>query len=420
MSEWAESALFLLAAFEKGRKVSTAGFPASGYLPYLGAEAISGGNQNEYAHPNGAVVADEHDVLMLWDGERSGLVGKGRLGVVSSTAARLSPCGSVGSGFLFYALDERFEWIQGRRTGTGIPHVPKDLGRILCVSYPTDRGEQARIVEILSTVDEAIEQTKRLLAKHQLIKAGLMHDLFTCGLTPHARLRPRRDEAPHLYKNSPFGPIPKEWEIHRAESLTAGITKGTTPSGLVEEEQPDFVPFIRVQNLSFDGSLAFESDVMFVARAVHVGVLARSIVYPGDVLMNIVGPPLGKVSIVPDSHVEWNINQAIAVFRPRDPGLRDYVANFLLSAVGQSWLARRAKRTSGQVNLTLELCRDLPVPMPRDDSERDMIARVLGACDQAIRTERDFLRKLNREKCGLMHDLLTGEVTVPIPETNDA
>ncbi len=325
----------------------------------------------------------------------------------------------VDVGFLYQRIRQGVLDLARLNQGTSINGVVRrDL-----VGYPIrlpDLPVQRRIAEVLSTVDEAIEQTGKLIAKHQQVKVGLTHDLFTRGLTPDGHLRPLHSEAPQLYEDSPLGLIPKEWEIHRAESLTAGITKGTTPSGLVEEERPDFVPFIRVQNLSFDGSLAFESDVMFVARAVHVGVLARSIVYPGDVLMNIVGPPLGKVSIVPDSHAEWNINQAIAVFRLRNPELCAYMASFLLSAIGQSWLARRAKRTSGQVNLTLELCRDLPIPMPRDDSERDLIARVLGACDQAIGTERDFLRKLNREKCGLMHDLLTGEVTVPIPETDDA
>jgi type I restriction enzyme, S subunit len=50
------------------------------------------------------------------------------------------------------------------------------------------------------------------MAKHQQIKAGLMHDLFTRGVTPDGHVRPTRFEAPHLYKETPFGWIPKEWE----------------------------------------------------------------------------------------------------------------------------------------------------------------------------------------------------------------
>ena len=78
---------------------------------------------------------------------------------------------------------------------------------------------QTKIAEILSTVDGAIEQTEALIAKCQQIKAGLMQDLFTRGITPDGHLRPTRAQAPHLYKESPLGWIPKEWGIVRVEDL---------------------------------------------------------------------------------------------------------------------------------------------------------------------------------------------------------
>lgn len=36
----------------------------------------------------------------------------------------------------------------------------------------------------------------------------------------------------------------------------------------------------------------------------------------------------------------------------------------LLSPVAQQWLQARAKTTAGQTNLTLELCRAMPIPLP--------------------------------------------------------
>ena len=39
-------------------------------------------------------------------------------------------------------------------------------------------------------VDRAIEQTEALIAKYEQIKTGLMHDLFTRGVTTDGRLRP--------------------------------------------------------------------------------------------------------------------------------------------------------------------------------------------------------------------------------------
>jgi len=56
--------------------------------------------------------------------------------------------------------------------------------------------QQRRIAEILSTVDEAIEQTEALIAKTQAIKAGLMHDLFARGVLPNGQLRPPARRGP--------------------------------------------------------------------------------------------------------------------------------------------------------------------------------------------------------------------------------
>ena len=37
--------------------------------------------------------------------------------------------------------------------------------------------------------------------------------------------------------------------------------------------------------------------------------------FPNDILMNIVGPPLGKTALLDDSYLEYNMNQAIVFYR---------------------------------------------------------------------------------------------------------
>ncbi len=44
--------------------------------------------------------------------------------------------------------------------------------------------------------------------------------------------------------------------------------------------------------------------------------------------MNIVGLPLGKIAIVPDDFEEWNINQALAIFRCIDKSVNQYISVF--------------------------------------------------------------------------------------------
>ncbi len=150
----------------------------------------------------------------------------------------------------------------------------------------------------------------------------------------------------------------------KLEELCYFITKGTTPKAQDMSQDSGDIPYIKVYNLRFDTRLDFTINPTFVTKESHKNFLARSVVYPGDVLMNIVGPPLCKVSIVPDTYPEWNINQAIARFRC-NKGLNNlYLAWFLTTPFAEKQMLRNAKKTSGQLNLTLEICKNIEIPLP--------------------------------------------------------
>jgi type I restriction enzyme S subunit len=201
-------------------------------------------------------------------------------------------------------------------------------------------------------------------------------------------------EHPGKKYKEPAGPdvsalseLPEGWCWASAEQLCHFITKGTTPSA--DKLYPDSgdVPFIKVYNLTFSGQLDFAINPTYVSRKTHTGELARSIVMPGDVLMNIVGPPLGKVSIVPDTFPEWNINQAIARFRSVAPMNNWYLSICLQSEPILNWATTRAKATAGQFNLTLEICRELPIPVPPMDEQTRIAAEVEARLSAAAHSE---------------------------------
>lgn len=173
--------------------------------------------------------------------------------------------------------------------------------------------------------------------------------------------------------------VPTGWQWARAEEVCDFITKGTTPASHRMHSGAGHVPFIKVYNLTLTGDLDFSVNPTFIDRTTHTGQLERSRVLPGDVLMNIVGPPLGKVSMVPYDHPEWNINQAIAVFRPVPGLLNEYLCLALLESGTLERAVRLAKTTAGQSNLTLEICRDIPLPLPSEAEQREIARRVQAA-----------------------------------------
>jgi type I restriction enzyme S subunit len=294
--------------------------------------------------------------------------------------------------------------------GTAINNLRNaDLEAFGCDIPPPD--EQPKIAQILDTLDTAIHQTETIIAKLKAVKQGLLHDLLTRGIDANGELRPPQAEAPHLYKQSPLGWIPKEWDVAPTSTRCTLITKGTTPAGCDMWQDSEGIRFLRVDNLSFDGRFDLEASTFRVSVATHNGYLARSKCQPGDVLMNIVGPPLGKLGLVTEESGEININQAIALFRPTEKLVSRFLLIWLSSSISKAWLRKRAKQTSGQVNLTLALCQELPLPCISITEQQAIVNSVLAAKER-IFFEEAQLEKMQFEKSGLMDDLLTGRVRV--------
>jgi len=221
----------------------------------------------------------------------------------------------------------------------------------------------------------------------------------------------------NLYK------IPTSWDWLRAEEVCAFITKGTTPSKQNMTSGIGDIPYIKVYNLTFSGKLDFSIAPTFVGRATHEGELARSRVIAGDVLMNIVGPPLGKVSIVPDSYPEWNVNQAIAIFRPMPSIDRRYLSYWLSSPFSTKWSVSRSKATAGQSNLTLEICRNIPIPIPPLDEQIKIVSAIDRHCNvlKNCSEELSFVeRRLTKLDQSILDKAFTGQLVPQDPNDEPA
>jgi type I restriction enzyme S subunit len=191
------------------------------------------------------------------------------------------------------------------------------------------------------------------------------------------------------------------------------ITKGTTPSKDKLFSTKGDVPFLKVYNLTFNGTLDFSKDPTFVDNETHNVFLKRSIVFPDDVLMNIVGPPLGKVSIVPATYPEWNINQAMVRFRCKEKLFNKYLLYFLLCENTIRTYSRKAKATAGQFNLTLEICRDIKIPLPSLKEQKlivDELESKLTVCDKIEETISQSLQQSETLRQSILKKAFEGKL----------
>lgn len=226
--------------------------------------------------------------------------------------------------------------------------------------------EQAKFCDILIEQDALLSTYDDLLdSAKQVVKAST-NSLLTSSVDIA--------EAIARFSRTSEISLPNGWTLRTASEIcSAPVTSGSTPrSGIADIETG--LPFLRVQNLSFDGHLDFSSAKYLENDAFNSTI--KTHVQPGDVLTNIVGPPLGKVSLVPKGFPEAQINQAIVRFRPKNKLLGKYLTYYLMSEFAKSWLFSRSKKTSGQRNINSSTCASLPVPMPPTELIEEIAQRM--------------------------------------------
>lgn len=406
--EWEYEKLKQVVNISKGKIVPNFHQPISGSLPYIGASAFESPTST-WTASEGGVIAKPSDVLMLWDGERSGLVTTGLSGVISSTVARLRPNIGWSSLYLAHFLKSRFDFIQSRRTGTGVPHVPKDLGDILNVPKPP-LPEQQRIAQILDTLDRTIEGTQRIIEKLQATRQGLLHDLLTRGLDEHGQLRdPERN--PEQFKETELGKLPRAWEIGRVEDFgEVRLGRQRSPQ---HQSGRYTTPYLRVANV-FDGWIDY-SDVLEMdftpSEKTVYGLL------PGDILLNE-GQSLnlvGRPAMYEGEPGKFCYQNTLVRFRCGRQLVPSYTLSTFKRYLDTGVFQTIAKQTTSIAHLGADRFAKLLIAVPPLREQKAAVS-LLDAASKKIVGEQRRLDKLQALKRGLMDDLLTGRVRVPLSE----
>lgn len=274
--------------------------------------------------------------------------------------------------------------------------------------------QQRRIAEILDTVDEAIQQTEAVIAKLKEMKQGLLHDLLTRGLDENGELRDPVAH-PELFKDSPLGRIPREWEAVRIGDVAIHVGSGLTPRGGRSVYRDRGVLFIRSQNVTFEGLVL--DDAAYIDMRTHAA-MSRSEIFTYDVLLNITGASIGRCCTVSVGLGPANVNQHVCAIRLPQATASDatFLSSVLASPIGQLQI-ERLNAGGNREGLNYAQLRSFLVPWPTRE-ERHRISMVLIANDERIQLEQRNRNKLESLKHALMQDLLTGRVRVPLPDTH--
>ena len=177
-------------------------------------------------------------------------------------------------------------------------------------------------------------------------------------------------DTPH-YENVPFE-VTSSWVWCRLEDI-AYVASGSTPDKTCFVENG--VPYIKMYNLR-NQKIDFAYHPQYITEEVHNGKLQRSRTEVGDLIMNIVGPPLGKLAIIPTTLPQANFNQAAILIRPYKfkEVLVSYLKVYLEEMSEINSIATRG--SAGQVNISLTQSQNMRIPIPPLNEVRRIIEEV--------------------------------------------
>mgnify|MGYP002542148779 FL=1 len=166
--------------------------------------------------------------------------------------------------------------------------------------------------------------------------------------------------------------LPKGWEWCKLEDI-AYVASGSTPSK--ESFVSNGIPYIKMYNLR-NQKIDFDFKPQYIKTETHNGKLQRSRTEVGDLIMNIVGPPLGKLAIIPPSLPQANFNQAAVLIRPllHKAILTKYLFYYLSEMSEINSIS--TKGSAGQVNISLTQSQNMRVPLPPLSEQKRIIAEL--------------------------------------------
>ena len=166
--------------------------------------------------------------------------------------------------------------------------------------------------------------------------------------------------------------MPKGWCWCRLEEI-AYVTSGSTPNK--ESFASEGIPYLKMYNLR-NQKIDFDFKPQYIKAEVHNGKLKRSRTEVGDLIMNIVGPPLGKLAIIPSSLPQANFNQAAVLIRPLlyKTVLTKYLFYYLSEMSEINSIS--TKGSAGQINISLTQSQNIRVPLPPLSEQNRIITEI--------------------------------------------
>ncbi|MCO5983700.1 restriction endonuclease subunit S [Enterobacter hormaechei] len=284
------------------------------------------------------------------------------------------------------------------------------LLRTIPIYIPGIIKEQIRIANVLSDTDALITKLEQLIAKKQTIKSATMQQLMT-GRTRLPQFAKHSNSTLKGYKSSELGLIPEDWDVYTFNDLIESCSSGATPYRGNKSFYTGNNKWITSGELNYcviNDTLEKISD-----EAVKRSNLK---IHPaGTFLMAITGMEAagtrGACGIV---GLPAATNQSCMAIYPNEKLLSAYLYHWYVYN-GEA-LAFKYCQGTKQLSYTAGLLRTIPLYIPNMVEEQTAIATILSDMDAELTALERKLAKFRDIKQGMMQQLLTGRIRLPLEQ----
>ncbi|WP_248514994.1 restriction endonuclease subunit S [Salinarchaeum laminariae] len=316
---------------------------------------------------------------------------------ISRQLKALRPKENLNPRYLYYWLQTKEELLSILSQGTSIPGLSTtDLTTLKIPLRPL--SQQCHIADILSTVDEQIQQTDEMIEKTMELKRGLVQDLVTHGINHRS------------YREELLGPktveIPTSWSVERMVDV-AEIVSGSTPKKSDRNYWGGDICWATPTDVTGTEGIYLSNTEEKITKA-GLENCSANLLQPGAVLMTS-RATIGEAVI---NTVPVTTNQGFKSLVPGEDLHSEYLyyfvhtmADYLTEIGGGSTFPEINKSDTENIRV--------PVP-PLDEQKR--IAEILTSAERKRLDEICHKNLLQELKRGLMQDLLTGSVRVDIDD----
>jgi len=419
---WMDVKFGEIVLYQKGKKPSVLKeeeFKDS--LPYLDIKALERGEIRQYAEISSSIILNENDIAIVWDGARCGWVAFGQTGSLGSTLGKITPV-LCNRNLIFYFLKKQFSFLNTNTTGIGIPHLNGNL--LWNTPFPlSPLPDQQRIAEKLDRLMGFMHEAQIALELVPLILQQFRQKVLAMAVRGDLS-KEWREQNNNIFYIEEYRDKSRDknnWLRLKANEACSVVQNGITPKGKPFTAVGD-IPFLKVYNI-VNQEIDFDFKPQFIPLEVHQKEAKRSIAYPNDVVMNIVGPPLGKVAIVSNQYPEWNMNQAVTLFRCKKFLLPKFLYFILCEGSQIQAIANDYRGVAGQSNISLSQCRNFDFYVPSLPEQNVIIRKInhLFFIADSIESEYETAKS---ELISLPHAILSmafsGGLTAPVKNTVNA